>query len=244
MAEELSNHIPFWTGEGYCLKGNLDTPRKERYQKKQFEVNIPQHDEVTASTLTKKPKEPYVQMGKVVTKKAANAMILDYINDLGKASKKLVEKFTEDLHKDISEIDKAKNAFNALTPYVPQHVIFGKEAILSLLSQPKCEAIKFYFCIGPNDNKSLVLVGINKEGEELGTDGTFFNCDEINEPDIKDADQSTTKGIDRQETLLREVGGTDNKMITNVKTVQEFLASDAGKACCSLLENKLGFNPC
>jgi len=244
MAEELSNHIPFWTGEGYCLKGDLSTPRKERYQKKQFEVNIPEPAEVTASSTAGSNKEPFAQMGKVITKKAANAMIIDFIHQLGEKAIELVKKSSEDLNKNTSEIDRAKNTFNSLSPLVPQHVIFGKEAILSLLSQPNCEAIKFYFCIGPNDNNSLVLVGIGKDGIELGTDRTIFNCDEINEPDMKDSDQSTTKSILRQDTLLREVGGTDGKMIKNVKTVQEFLASDEGKACCSLLENKLGFNPC
>jgi hypothetical protein len=46
-------------------------------------------------------------------------------------------------------------------------VIFGKETLLRLLSQPNCEAIRFYSCINDVGRVSLVLSGIDKDEKDI-----------------------------------------------------------------------------
>jgi hypothetical protein len=83
--------------------------------------------------------------GRIITLKAAKKMIS------GKWSK-LISDFNTG-----NEIDEVPNLF----------VTFSKQMLLLLLSQPECEGIKAYFCKNPMGEDSLVLIGVDKKGQDL-----------------------------------------------------------------------------
>lgn len=190
MAEELSNHIPFWTGEGYCLAGDSSIKEGDRYRQSKIEFNLPK--QVNADD------EPVSRMGKLVTKSAANSMHRDYIQ----AVNTILDKTN------ISKDDR-----DALKKMITVQVMFGKEALMFLLAQANCEGIRFYSCFSPEALPSLLLVGVDKNKGDLGTEpnGTIIEKSEITiQFDSTEIDPAKII-VERQKTAIVEVGGTDNK---------------------------------
>jgi hypothetical protein len=59
-------------------------------------------------------------------------------------------------------------------------VTFDKSQILRIISQPKCEGVRFYHALrknkkGEDDSVTLVLVGVDKNGFDLNYKGKKFN---------------------------------------------------------------------
>jgi hypothetical protein len=209
-SDTTHSHIPFWTGEGYCFGGG-DISSADRFRITQLEFNLPKQNE--GSTQSKDTE--VAKMGKLVTKKAANVMIRDYLDDF----EKLIRSFPE---------DKRKEAFREICDKVPIRVTFGKEALLFLLGQSGCEGITFYYCKGPSTKPSLVLVGVGKDGKALGAggDGTIIDREIINpkNPTSPECDPSIAKA-ERQKTAIVEVGGTDGpggKGLFDILTLCDF----------------------
>ncbi len=44
---------------------------------------------------------------------------------------------------------------------------FGKDALISLLSQNACVGVRIYYGVDENNVKKLVLVGVNAEGNDM-----------------------------------------------------------------------------
>jgi len=44
---------------------------------------------------------------------------------------------------------------------------FGKDAIIELLNQPDCIGIRYYYGRSDDGMKNLILVGVNKEGNDI-----------------------------------------------------------------------------
>jgi hypothetical protein len=72
-------------------------------------------------------------LGMPITKAAANKMISDYI---------------------IENIDNQTQNLS---------IEFGKETLFQLLSQDRCESIKFYFCVNHEGKKSLVAIPMKSD---------------------------------------------------------------------------------
>ncbi len=211
---DLKNHKPYWTGNGYYLKkAGIGRPRK--YEEKEVSINLPDKTQGNASSY-----------GSLVTKNAAAAMIEDFYFILSEKLEKLG--FDKSQHSQL---------LNVLFDTFAANTYFGKEALLSLLSQPGCEAIKFYFCMGLNDKPSLVLVGLDADKEEIGMDkGKTITSDLSQEDALHGVDNSL---VSRQETMIVEVGGTD---LSKVVSINEFLKSTEGKNCRDILAAKLRSN--
>ena len=181
----VSSHFPFWKGDGYFYTGNPGNS----YGQEKIEFDLPKPTTNTGI------REPVPSMGKLVTKRAANVMMKKLEVEF---NSKFEEYFTGDKH------EAAREAFESLMPH---RVIFGKEALLFLLGQAGCEGVRFYYCMGPNEKPSLVLVGVNIEEKDLGEEtGTIYDPESTNVPD-KDPQQP--KAVERQKSAIVEVGGTD-----------------------------------
>lgn len=84
-------------------------------------------------------------------------------------------------------------------------VSFSKRLLLLILSQQKCEGIRFYFCKRPKDPtnpesemvNSLVLVGVDENDKDLGaTSGKSSIFNEV----------TPTRSSDPEPTIMEEVG--------------------------------------
>ncbi len=112
-------------------------------------------------------------------------------------------------------------------------ITFNKDILLLLLSQSACEGIRFYYGCYPNSrDKTLVLVGVDKNDNDLGVeirDGDQHRClfkaqagqedspsekgesnseNQESQPEMRMfAARSARGGADAEPTLLYEVGG-------------------------------------
>jgi hypothetical protein len=80
---------------------------------------------------------------------------------------------------------------NPNTPEVA--VDFGKETLLWILSQAKCEGIRFYFCKNHKNTLSLVLVGYDDASREINGENIGL--------------------AGKEQPVLAEVGGGGNKQV-------------------------------
>ncbi|GAB3693121.1 hypothetical protein GCM10027592_12670 [Spirosoma flavus] len=113
------------------------------------------------------------------------------------AAKVMIDSYLSPVIDDLKNPDKKENALKA-----PIAVYYGKETLMLLLSQSNCEGIRFYFCKNHHERASLVLIGIDKDGSDLGIPIELRNenIKSIVDPDV----ESLADG-----TLIYEVGGPD-----------------------------------
>jgi len=88
-------------------------------------------------------------------------------------------------------------------------ITFDRKLLLLILSQSECEGIRFYFCIRPDNNrKSLVAMGIDGHGRELGN---HFRTDPSAGEALKDESSFSRNGDTvqrrKKQTIVAEIGG-------------------------------------
>lgn len=114
--------------------------------------------------------------GKVITKKAAQNFVMNYWA-----------------------------SSEAQNPSKTVAVVFNKRILTLLLAQKRCESIRFYFALNSEGEQTLVLVGANSYGNDLGADyETVRNRKSI----ILD---NSDKDPDMEDTIIVEVGGGNGK---------------------------------
>lgn len=199
-------HEPYWTGNGFVLE-NPDASGAQRYKKRSVSVNLP----------VKPTKEPVSSMGTIVSQNAANDLILAFYRNFIKKTEKLFEPY-HGIEKGAAFL---KTFTNQIDDILPHQTIFGKEALLFLLSQPGCDGIRFYYCLNPEHEKpSLVLVGVNKDQDEIGQKNKFLFGD-VNS-DLM-TNNAGTISISKQSSALVEVGGTDPPRRKYIKDFKKWL---------------------
>lgn len=77
-------------------------------------------------------------------------------------------------------------------------VDFGKETLLLLLARANCAGIRFYFCINQDERESLVLVGIDDKGNDLGIESDTGSLASRDVP---------ANALSSADVLAEEVGG-------------------------------------
>jgi hypothetical protein len=76
-------------------------------------------------------------------------------------------------------------------------ITFGKEVIFHLMSQAGCEGLRFYYCKTESGSTSLVGVGVDANGKDIGADLNEIILPLRNEP-IPTQSIATTRGSDTQ----------------------------------------------
>ncbi len=117
-------------------------------------------------------------------------------------AKKFIKKFRDEVWENYTgEQKKVKNV----------SVLFNRRILSFLLAQEDCEGIRFYFAKNDDEEDTLVLIGTDTFGHDLGTDYSVSNqVHEINEGkklckslyNDKSPQQS-----DIEDTLIAEIGG-------------------------------------
>lgn len=106
----------------------------------------------TELTTTLAPNGTVTSAGEPITLKAARQMINGYLTPI-------IEQLSAS---DILPAEKAALEESNIA------VFYGKETLMLLLAQANCEGIRFYFCKNQDNKQSLVLVGIDKNQQDLG----------------------------------------------------------------------------
>ena len=117
-------------------------------------------------------------------------------------------------------------------------VIFGKETLLRLLSQPNCEAIRFYSCINDVERASLVLCGVDEKGRDIAAvkNGKNFITDLI---PIRNEELRRHKEIIFQDNTIEldEKGGPNTFSVQDIIENQDF-AGGFGDSLIELFDSQ------
>jgi hypothetical protein len=142
------------------------------------------------------PDDPTIpSAGKAIDANLAIAFIKNFHDKLPEIPKKFLNgnKFVdqEPSKKDLTEFEDW--VINLLK--YSSAITFDKSVLLKTLSQPECEGIRFYLClkeisVEPKEVLSLVTVGIDRKGKDLGYDFSSEKRDEIKTGNINVATQS------------------------------------------------------
>lgn len=237
MLEEQDN-FPKLEVEGYALT-NAGKPPK-RGEKKLLKLKLPKKGDQT--TNVENPNANNVNVGNfgdVITNDLANYLVKDFykkfnltINDAVKSLKLFPDKILSQEQ----EEELVKNLTEQIAPLIPFKVTFSKQALLMLLSQPNCAGIKSYYCVGLEEvgkpiKPSLTIVGVDKNDKDLKMDGSHNSGTIIVQPKIEKAELSKNQQFGNieslandEETLIYEVGGTDNVKTFNDPEVKSLLS--------------------
>jgi hypothetical protein len=126
-------------------------------------------------------------LGHPITKMAANAMRKDFKDKLDAALLGL----SDPKQKEIKSL------------FIDQ-VIYSKEALMFLLTQPDCAGIRFFYCIGAEGKPSLILAGVDNNEKILGEENVI-------NPTIPIKEEPDSQPVDLQKAALFEVGGNRTK---------------------------------
>lgn len=162
------DQFPFLTTWGIDYISPKDGLEKGFKLEQKFEIEMNNHP--TPKRKDTGRHDPY---GTPITKAAANKMVEQYWDNI--TGESLIEQIEIEADNEVKDSALAKAMMAA-----PGYVIFNKEAIAFLLSQKNCTGIKFYFCLNHNNEKSLVLVGVDENDCDLGcisTKGSIIDMD-------------------------------------------------------------------
>lgn len=82
------------------------------------------------------------------------------------------------------EMAKTKiKAYSEAHPADPRCFLIGKEIIQKILAQPNCEGIQFYNALYEDGTKTLVYVGVDKEGKAIVTIPVINNLGALDDVD-------------------------------------------------------------
>jgi hypothetical protein len=203
IPEEESDHLPFWSGMGRCYSGSNSTDPDVKYPTRLLAYNLPERKKQgKPQKPDPKPnanKPPVNEMGTPVTINAANKMVKEYYDFF---KNRLGRRF-DIKAKALNDIEVLK----FIEEVMPYCVLFGKDALLSMLSQGGCEGIRYYFCRNPEGKPSLVFVAAKANHDDFGGGSNGSIIDKS--PPIPDPATSSSRKVARQKTPTVEVGGTD-----------------------------------
>jgi hypothetical protein len=153
----------------------------------------------------------------------------------------MIDKDLREFTNDFNNANKENNStlINKLIEKKGIAVIFGKETLLRLLSQPNCEAIRFYSCINDDERASLVLCSVDKNGWDIAAvkNGKKYLTELI--PIRNEIIRRSSKDIIFQDdtTESDEKGGPNTFSIQDSKENPSF-AGGFGESLFQLLESE------
>lgn len=127
--------------------------------------------------------------GQAVTKRAANVMLREKLRRVNEKLNKFAPNSEDERMKLLKEEDGL--------------VIFSREVLSFVLCQPGCAGIKFYFCVNHEEERSLVFVGVDMAGNDIGEKRSIMDQDlNLNNPNEQSTQETTV-----QRSAIMEVGG-------------------------------------
>jgi hypothetical protein len=214
---------PVYSGYGYDLSQSGEPPDHNEDNKQKIDYELPKRgkpskDDSQAQAGEDKDISKY---GDLITVNLANRLVKDFFTEF-------VCKITEIIREKIIRPNQDKfmlreeeirslgyNVAEEFAKYQVYETTFSKDVLTMLLSQPKCDGIKFYYCMGLPRGKekkrrpSLVLVGVDDKGKDLRSrepNGSIITNKQENTDSDVDAQSFNAA---RQQTLVYEVGGVD-----------------------------------
>ncbi len=153
----------------------------------------------------------------------------------------MVDKYLMDVTNDLKDANSNKD-FAVADKLIKRKgiaVIFGKETLLRLLSQPNCEAIRFYSCINDDERASLVLCGVDEQGRDIAAvkNGKNFLTDLIPMRNAELRRHSREIIFQDDTTELDEKGGPNTFSIQDSKENPSF-AGGFGESLFQLFETE------
>jgi len=140
-------------------------------------------------------------------KKNAQAVELAYFDKISiSKGKPITKKFA----KELIEAKKRKN-LNPSDPLYPSEIIsvtFSATPLLFLLSQERCAGIRYYYAVKPDGKNTIVLSGVDSNGNDLGvadpSPGLLGSILTDPSPDLTPGPPTGPQTI---KSILLEVGG-------------------------------------
>lgn len=175
-------YLPYWTGMGYAV-GKTAGGSLSDFKEAEITVNLPPHSTTSH--------------GRLITENAAAVMISKSKENFNAGAKNLAYKNFDD--------NDFQNFMNVIfESLLAPKTTFSKEVLLFLLAQTGCEGIKFHYCVNHELKRSLVLIGVDAKGNEIGMNGAKIeNTNPVSDFDVFDKVLGGTK------PAIVEVGGTD-----------------------------------
>lgn len=261
VENKTEDHYPYFTTKGLDYVES-ESNWEDRFPEKEFAININKHGSNSTGTTT--PGSQVVpNYGKYITQLAANKMIGRFLEAARERAIEII-RVVESEEKSSDEKNQTDSKQNLLTTrqlfaleqiLISTHgyTVFSKEVLSFILSQKECVGIKFYFCINHENKLSLVLVGVDAKGCDIGASPEncsifdYFNdkfqseqkadtSQESRDPSgkaIKDT-ENTIQSV-RESTAIVEVGGPNDSKASlvslyDVLTRSEFLPDSYSKA--------------
>jgi hypothetical protein len=202
-----------WSDEGYILEIPGEAPGKNTRKPIHYELPAREEDDNKVS-----------HFGRPISQNLANQLIKDLYID---RFQKVASVFNDSAFLNSINLTLTDSQQESLTDEVVKrldddqiyHISFSKDVLTMLLSQSGCAGIKFYYCKGLKDESgerkpSLILVGVNDDDKDLGTDAgtdSIIFWDETPGHEIPTDNGQQSKA---QQTAAFEVGGTKKAVTT------------------------------
>lgn len=268
VENKIEDHYPYFTTKGLDYVESASN-WEDRFPEKEFAININKNSDDSTGT-TAPGSQVVPNYGKYITQLAANKMIGRFLEAARERAIEIIRVVEAEakLSNEDEQINSEQNPLTARQLFVLEQIlisthgytVFSKEVLSFILSQKECVGIKFYFCINHENKLSLVLVGVDGKGGDIGASPEnssifdYFNdkfqpeqktdtsedSRESSEKPVKDTENTIL--TERQSTAIVEVGGPNDTKASlvslyDVLTRSEFLPDSYTKSV------KQFFNP-